>query len=93
MANQQSLKSRAVRGYGNFFPLQRRSKVTAQNLKEPWLLQTDAFEKYTSTEAEQELEDTSKKKYWEPGAGRKPTAPKVRQATFQWFIDVYWCLY
>ena len=25
------------------------------------------FEKYTSTEAEQELEDTSKKKYREPG--------------------------
>ena len=69
--------------------------MTAQNSKEPWLLQTDALKSIPVPYAEQELhvEDTSAKKYWEPGARRKPTAPKVKQAAFQWFIDVYWCLY
>ena len=87
------LKVKSCTGLREFFPTLKKVKSDSTEFKRALAIANRCFEKYTSTEAEQELEDTSKKKYWEPGAGRKPTAPKVRQATFQWFIDVYWCLY
>ena len=40
------------------------------------------LEKYPSIEAEQELEDKSKKTYREPGTGRKPTAFEIQQTAF-----------
>ena len=47
------------------------------------------LKKYEESGAEQELEEKSKKKYREPGAGRKHTALEVRQVAFKWFIDVW----
>ena len=87
------VKSRT--GLQEFFATLKKAKSDSTEFKRAPAIANRCFEKYTSTEAEQELhvEDTSKKKYRQPGAGRKPTAPEVRQAAFQWFIDVFWCLY
>ena len=43
---------------------------------------------YTSTKAEQELEDKSRRSIRNHGAGRKSTALEVRQAAFQWFQPI-----
>ena len=87
------LQVKSCTGLREFFPTLKKAKSDSTEFKRALAIANRCFEKYTSIEAEQELEDTTKKKYREPGAERKPTAPEVRQVEFQWFIDVYWCLY
>ena len=70
VANQQSFKSRAV---GEFFPTLKKAKSDSTEFKRALAIANRYFENYTSTEAEQELKDTSKKKYWEPGADLSST--------------------
>ena len=70
VANQQSFKSRAVR---EFFPTLKKAKSDSTEFKRALAIANRCFEKYTSTKAEQELEDTSKKKYREPGTDLSST--------------------
>lgn len=77
-----SFKSKAVR---EFFPSLKNAKSDDSEFKKALQLATRCYRKIKSGD---EVEVNSKKKFREPGAGRKPAAPEVRQALFEWFVDV-----
>ena len=77
-----SFKSKAVR---EFFPSLKNAKSDDSEFKEALQLATRCYRKIKSGD---EVEVNSKKKFREPGAGQKPAAPEVRQALFEWFVEV-----
>ena len=85
VVNLKSYKSKAVR---EFFPSLKNAKNDSLEFRKALQLANRCLKKYEESGAEQELEEKSKIKYREPGAGRKHTALEVRQAAFEWIIDV-----
>ena len=83
-------KSRAVRA---FFPSLKDTPATHPKFKQAVSLANRCFE---SRKRGRDLDDdfhespskNMKKAFREQGGGRKPIAPEVRQAVFEWFIDI-----
>ena len=84
MKPKQGFLTAAVR---NFYTDLLKVKHDDPNLVKALKFAKRCHEKYLSNEF-LEGEQPPKKKFRESGAGRKASAPEVREAMFQWFIDV-----
>ncbi len=82
----ESYTSRAVR---QMFPSLRTKQATDPDFRKALSLARRCYETYLkSQEIGVDAEEPSKKKFRASGGGRKSSAQEVRQAAFEWFIDV-----
>ena len=78
--------ARAVR---DFYPDLRNVKHNDPNLQAAVKLGKRCHEQLLNSESTCEINvGPSKSKYRKPGAGRRTTIPDVREALFDWFIDI-----
>ena len=79
--------TKAVR---DFFPSLQRAKSSDKDLKKAISLANRCYESHSQKRGlgidAEEVEP--KKRFRVAGGGRKPVAPEIREAAFQWFIDV-----
>ncbi len=79
-------KSRTVRAY---FPSLKCVPNDSASFRQALSLVNRAYDTYLKKEEEgYDIEDESKVAYRAPGGGRKAAAPNIREALFEWFINV-----